>query len=190
MKFTEEMQDRIISFVEKNGLQPQPCGATLKSLCDFCGIDWKTFRRWEQNAEFAERLSCAREKFAATLLQDLESSLIRSAKGAEVKKIREEAKAEISEIKKEDGTKETKIGALKTTKALRETYQQAPDVRALQFALSNLAPDRWKLKQETTVQAGQGVQISMNLSQPALEGLTTALEDGAQPRAPKEEVSL
>ena len=34
MKFTKEMQDRIIKWVELNGLYPQPCGATVQSLCE------------------------------------------------------------------------------------------------------------------------------------------------------------
>ena len=189
MKFTKEMQDRIIEWVELNGLQPQPCGATLQALCRACGFSDETFYRWTKNPKnvaFVERLSRAREKFSSSVLLDLESSLLRSAKGAEVKHTKEKAKAERIEIVHTDGTKETRIGELKTVEAYRDTYIGAPDVRALQFALSNLAPDKWKLKQETTVQA-QGVNIDLKLSQPALEGLSAALEDGAMPRKPKDE---
>lgn len=186
MKFTKEMQDRIVAWVETNGLQPQPLGATLHALCEAVGIDRNTFYRWQKKEAFSARLSRAREDFASRQLVSLESSLLRAALGAEVKHTKEKAKAERIDIVHTDGTKETRIGELKTVEAYRDTYIGAPDVRALQFALSNLAPDKWKLKQETTVQA-QGVNIDLKLSQPALEGLSAALEDGAMPRKPKDE---
>lgn len=186
MKFTKEMQDRIIKWVELNGLYPQPCGATLQSLCEACGISWDSFRRWEKKDEFAERLSRARAKFAATVEVSIVNSLVRNAKGAEIKRVKEKAKAERVEIVKEDGSKETRIGELKTVEAYRETYTAPGDTRAAQFLLTNLAPDRWKLKQETTVQA-QGVEISMSLPQEAIDGINHAIETGGKPRPPKDE---
>ena len=186
MKFTKEMQDRIISWVEQNGLQPQPCGATLISLCRACGIDPKTFHKWEQKSAFSADLTRARATFAESHLVQLENDLIRAAHGAEVKHVKEKAKAEVITIVHKDGSKETRMGELKTVEAFRDTYVGAPDVRALQFALSNLAPDKWKLKQETTLQA-QGVNIEMTLPQEAIDGLNHAIETGAKPRAPKDE---
>lgn len=186
MKFTKEMQDRIISWVEQNGLQPQPCGATVVDLCRACGIDRKTFYNWEKKSTFSTALSRARATFAESHLVQLENDLIRAAHGAEVKHVKEKAKAEVITIVHKDGSKETRLGDLKTVEAFRDTYVGAPDVRALQFALSNLAPDKWKLKQETTLQA-QGVNIEMNLPQEAIDGLSHAIETGAKPRTPKDE---
>lgn len=186
MKFTKEMQDRIIAWVELNGLYPQPCGGTLQALCAACGITWDTFKKWEKKSDFSERLSRAREKFASSLVLDLENALVRAAKGAEIKHTKEKAKADRIEIVHKDGSKETRTGDLKTVEAFRDTYIGAPDVRALQFALSNLAPDKWKLKQEHTVDTG-GANIQMTISQQAADGLSKAMETGARPRAPKDE---
>lgn len=186
MKFTKEMQDRIIKWVELNGLYPQPCGATLQSLCEACGISDFSFRKWEKNSAFSERLSRARAKFAATVEVSIVNSLVRNAQGCDIKKVREKAKAEKIEITRPDGSKELRIGELKTVEAYRETYSAPGDTKAAQFLLTNLAPERWKLKQETTLQA-QGVNIEMSLPQEAIDGLSHAIETGAKPRTPKDE---
>ena len=189
MKFTKEMQDRIIRWVELNGLYPQPCGATVQSLCEACGISDTTFERWQsspKNVAFVERLSRARAKFAATVEVSIVNSLVRNAKGCDIKRVKEKAKAEKIEITREDGSKEIRIGELKTVEAFRETYSAPGDTKAAQFLLTNLAPERWKLKQETTLQA-QGVNIEMSLPQEAIDGLSHAIETGAKPRAPKDE---
>lgn len=186
MKFTKEMQDRIVAWVELNGLYPQPCGATLQSLCEACGISDVTFWRWEKNATFATRLSRARAKFAATVEVSIVNSLVRNARGAEVKRVKEKAKAERIETVYPDGRKELRTGELKTVEAYRETYSAPGDTKAAQFLLTNLAPERWKMKQETTLQT-QGVEINMTLPQEAIDGLTKAIETGAKPRAPKDE---
>lgn len=186
MKFTKEMQDRIIKWVELNGLYPQPCGATIQSLCEACGISDRSFENWAKNAAFSERLSRARAKFAATVEVSIVNSLVRNAQGCDIKKVREKAKAEKIEITRPDGSKELRIGELKTVEAYRETYSAPGDTKAAQFLLTNLAPERWKLKQETTLQA-QGVNIEMSLPQEAIDGLSHAIETGAKPRTPKDE---
>ena len=189
MKFTKEMQDRIIEWVELNGLYPQPCGATVQSLCKACGISDTTFDRWtsdEKNVAFMERLTRARAVFAATVEVSIVNSLVRSAQGADIKRIKEKARAETIEVTRPDGSKEKRIGELKTVEAYRETYSAPGDVRAAQFLLTNLAPERWKMKQEHTLEA-TGVEVKMELPQAAIDGLSRAIETGAQPRAPKDE---
>ena len=186
MKFTKEMQDRIVKWVELNGLYPQPCGATLQSLCDACGISWDSFKKWEKKPDFSERLTRARAKFAATVEVDIVNSLVKSAKGARIERIKEKAKAERIVETDKDGNKTERIGELKTVEAYRETYSAPGDVKAAQFLLTNLAPDRWKMKQEHTVET-TGAQITMNVTQAAFDGLSKALETGAKPRPPKDE---
>ena len=186
MKFTKEMQDRIVKWVELNGLYPQPCGATLQSLCDACGISWDSFKKWEQKPDFSERLSRARAKFSATVEVDIVNSLVKSAKGPRIERIKEKAKAERIVETDKDGNKTERIGELKTVEAYRETYSAPGDVKAAQFLLTNIAPDRWKLKQEHTLEA-TGVNIEMSLPQEAIDGLQHAIDTGAQPRQPKEE---
>lgn len=189
MKFTKEMQDRIVKWVELNGLYPQPCGATVQSLCEACGFSDTTFERWTSNPKnvaFVERLSRARAKFAATVEVSVVNSLVRCAKGAEIKHVKEKAKAEHIKITYPDGRTEERLGELKTVEAFRDVYSAPGDVKAAQFLLTNIAPDRWKMKQEHTVET-TGAQITMNVTQAAFDGLSKALETGAKPRPPKDE---
>lgn len=186
MKFTKEMQDRIIKWVELNGLYPQPCGATLQSLCEACGIDWHTFKKWEAKSDFSEALSRAREKFAATVEVSIVNSLVKSAREKKTERIREKKKAETIELVDAKGNRTKTIGPLKTVEAYRDSYTEPGDVKAAQFLLTNLAPDRWKMKQEHTVST-QGVDIDMHITAEAKEGLDHAFETGAQPRAPEGE---
>lgn len=186
MKFTKEMQDRIVKWVELNGLYPQPCGATRQSLCNHCGIDDKTLKRWEQNSAFSARLSCARAKFAATVEVEIVNALVKNATGPKIERIKEKAKAEKIVETDKDGNKTERIGELKTVEAYRETYSAPGDTKAAQFLLTNLAPERWKLKREHTVDT-TGAQITMNITQEAFDGLSKAIETGAKPRAPKGE---
>ncbi len=45
MKLNAAKIQEAAAWVEKNGLHPQPCGATLRSFCKAMGISDETFRR-------------------------------------------------------------------------------------------------------------------------------------------------
>ncbi len=138
------------AWVEKNGLFPQPCGASLRQFCEAMGIDDATYRRWLKKADFADALTRARERFRITTVRDVENALVKAARGVDFTKVKEEAKAEkVVEFDPKTGKKirET-TGQLKTVKATRETYYYPPNVEAAKFVLTNMAPDDWKLKQE------------------------------------------
>lgn len=162
MKFTKEMQDRIIAWVELNGLYPQPCGATLSELCKSCGITWDTFKKWEQNSDFSERLTHAREKFASTVEVDIVNALVKAAKGVDFTKEKQEYKAQvIKEYDKDTGKKVKEYLGEKPVqvRATSESFYYPPDVKAAQFVLTNMAPERWKMKQEQTIVAPEGVKF-------------------------------
>ena len=36
------------AWVERNGLHPQPCGATIREFCKAMGISDENFRRWQE----------------------------------------------------------------------------------------------------------------------------------------------
>lgn len=167
MKFTKEMQDRIIRWVELNGLYPQPCGATISELCKAVGISDETFSRWtdpNKNVDFVDRLTCAREKFASTVEVDIVNALVKAAKGVDFTKIKEEARAEkVVEYDPKTGKKvRERMGELKTVKAYRETVYFPPDVKAATFVLTNIAPDRWKNKQDTAITTPQGITFHVH----------------------------
>ena len=176
------------AWVEKNGLHPQACGATIKDFCKAMGIDRATFGRWGKNATFASALTRAREVFAQTTVREVSNALVKAARGVDFTKIKEEAKAEtIVEFDPQTGKKiRERTGELKTVKAYRETVYFQPDTKAAMFVLTNLDPENWKNKQEHTLEA-TGVNIQMELPQEAIDGLSHAIDTGAQPRPPKEE---
>lgn len=177
------------AWVERNGLHPQPCGATLRDFCKAMGINDATYRRWQNNADFADALTRARELFRINTVREVENALVKAARGVDFTRIKEEAKAEV--VKEYDPKTGKKVkeytGELKTVKATRETMYYPPDIKAAIFVLTNMAPDTWKQKQETTLQ-GNGGPIAITLADnAAMEGLKKALETGAKPRKPENE---
>ena len=177
------------AWVERNGLHPQACGATIKDFCAAMGISDETFRRWQDNVAFVEALNRAREVFRVTTIKEVENALVKAARGVEFTREKTEAKAEkVVEYDPKTGKKVREyMGEAKVVRATRETMYYPPDVKAAIFVLTNMAGDAWKQKQETTLQGGgQPVQLSLN-NPAALAGLKKALATGAIPRKPKDE---
>lgn len=189
MKLTHDMMERIRAFVELNGLYPQPCGATLTELCKTCMICWDTFKEWEKKPEFSEMLKSAREKFAETTEITLVNSLVRAATGQDFVREKQEATAQV--VKEYDPKTGKKIKEYTTKevvpkKMTKETIFVPPSVDAAKFLLTNMSPDRWKLKHETAINTG-GQTIALQLTPKATQGLELALSTGAQPRKPLNE---
>ena len=153
MKLNAEKIQEAAAWVERNGLHPQPCGATLRDFCKAMGINDATYRRWQNNAEFADALTRARELFRINTVREVENALVKAARGVDFTRIKEEAKAEV--VKEYDPKTGKKVkeytGELKTVKATRETVYFPPNVEAAKFVLTNLAGDAWKIKQETAL---------------------------------------
>ena len=157
MKFTKEMQDRIIAFVELNGLYPQPCGATIASLCEACGFSRDIWEIWREDSVFSASLSRAREKFAQKTELRIVNSLVKAAEGVDYTKETNEATAQV--VTEYDPKTGKKIKSYTTDKlvpkkAKRENIYYPPNVDAAKFVLTNIAPDRWKNKQETSFGPG------------------------------------
>ena len=151
MKLTAEMKKHIREFVELNGLYPQHCGSPLKDLLKAVGIDWHTFKRWEENTDFADLLSRARATFAQQSEIEIVNALKRAALGIEFTEETSEATAQvIREYDPKTGkkVKEYTTDKLVPKKAKRKTVVIPPSVEAGKFMLKNLAPERWKDKQE------------------------------------------
>lgn len=149
------------AWVEKNGLHPQACGATVKDFCKAMGISTKTYERWQENVAFVDALTRARDVFAQTTVREVSNALVKAARGVDFTKIKEEAKAEkVVEFDPKTGKKVREyMGDLKTVKAYRETVYFPPDTKAAMFVLTNLDPENWKNKQDTTVHTPDGVRI-------------------------------
>ena len=190
MKLTKEMMERIEKWVEINGLYPQPCGATVQALCQACGFSDESYRRWSANVDFVEMLNRARAKFSATTEITLVNALVKAAAGVDYTKETNEATAQVvTEYDPKTGkkVKSYTTDQLVPKKAKRENIYFPPNVDAAKFVLSNLAPDRWRLKQEVTHQGGDA-PVNVTLNDPtAVKGLKKALETGAKPRKPEGE---
>lgn len=153
MKLNAEKIQEAAAWVERNGLHPQPCGATLRDFCKAMGITWDTYKKWCEKSEFSDALTRARELFRITTVREVENALVKAARGVDFTRIKEEAKADV--VKEYDPKTGKKVkeytGELKTVKATRETVYFPPNVEAAKFVLTNLAGDAWKIKQETAL---------------------------------------
>ena len=153
MKLNAEKIQEAAAWVERNGLHPQPCGASIRDFCKAMGIATRTYERWQDNVAFVAALTRARELFRINTVREVENALVKAARGVDFTRIKEEAKAEV--VKEYDPKTGKKVkeytGELKTVKATRETVYYPPNVEAAKFVLTNLAGDAWKIKQETAL---------------------------------------
>lgn len=187
MKLNEKLIRQMAAWVEDHGLFPEPCGASLREFCRVFGIDDASYRRWMKRADFADALACAREKFRTNTVHDVENALIAAAKGVDYEKVKQEGKQVPRVVKTYDPVtgklvREETIMEMVTTKAVKERVYFPPDVRAAQFVLTNLAPDRWKDKQEKDVKVnGQmtGVKIVVGDKETA-DALQAAIDANAE----------
>lgn len=140
MKYNAAKIAECVAWVEKNGLHPQRCGATLRKFQEAMGIDDATYRRWMQKAEFADALQRARETFTATTVEEVSNAVAQAARGAEYSIVTEERRRDAD-------------GNLVTIKATRKTFHEKPDMEAAKFLLTNMAGEDWRLKQEQTIKA-------------------------------------
>jgi len=131
------------AWVEKYGLYPQRCGAPVKEFCRAMRISHETLRRWRKNVHFVDALTRAQEKFSATVEASVENALIKAARG--YTRIREYW---------ENGT------------CIRETEQVPPDVNAIIFVLSNLAPERWSRNPAAPSTTGGALELHITLKGP------------------------
>ena len=161
MKLNADKIKEAAAWVEKNGLFPQACGASVKDFCKAMGISDETWRRWQKNVELVDALNRARELFKSQTIREVENALVKAAKGVDFTKVKEEAKAEkVVEYDPKTGKKVREyMGDVKVVKAVRETFYYPPDVKAAQFVLTNMAPEVWKNKQDTTVHTPEGMRI-------------------------------
>lgn len=140
MKYNAAKIAECVAWVEKNGLYPQRCGATMTKFYQAMGIDEKTWRNWSKKSEFSEAIQRAREVFTATTVEEVSNAVAQAARGAEYSIVTEE--------KRRDSE-----GNLITIKATRKTFHEKPDMEAAKFLLTNMAGEDWRLKQEQTIKA-------------------------------------
>lgn len=151
------------AWVEANGLYPQRCGAPVKLFCQAMNISYRTYIRWLDNAAFADALSRARDVFKQNTIVEVTNALVRAAKGVDCVKKRQELRPRIvKEYDPKTGklVREYQDGEPIPVKTYSESYYYPPDVKAAIFVLTNMDPDNWKNKQDTTA------DLNMNMEGP------------------------
>lgn len=192
MKLTAAKIKEAEEWVEKHGLHPQPCGASVGDFCKAMGIDPATYWRWGKLQQVQEALARARSKYATRIVRDVENALVKAALGIDAEETKEKAKAVDDVIREYDPVtgnliREHKTKKLVTMEATRTRRYFPPDVKAAQFVLTNMDPDTWKQKQEQTLRTPDGA-VNVTVGSPeAAAGLKRALETGAQPADPEQE---
>lgn len=195
MKLTLAKIKECAAWVEKHGLHPQPCGASIQDFCRAMGISDETHRRWSQKVEFVEALNAARDKYAAKIVFDVENALVKAALGLDAEETKEKAKAVDDVIREYDPAtgnlvREHKTKKLVTMEATRTRRYYPPDVKAAQFILTNMAAEHWRQKRDVNLGAQAGTTIEVKMADPAAAaGLQRALENGAQPAPPENETN-
>ena len=132
-KYSKEKIKGWADWVRNNGLIDYG-GARLRDFCNYAGIDYQTYYRWLENAEFAEAIKKAKEEYRDLLEQDIVKSLSNVAKGYEWTQSTTEYGYD-------------KMGNLYKKKHTTKTMREPANVGAAIFLLTNIAPGRWKNRQ-------------------------------------------
>jgi len=146
MKYNPQLVQEIRTWIEENGLIEHG-GATFKSLLDAFKVDQRTWYRWMERADFAEAITKAKQVFKGSLEKRLVDSLARAAQGYEGTFERTEYVSNAE-------------GKPMISKKIVEKKPVAPSVAANIFLLTNLAPDRWKNRQNQEVTGADGEPLS------------------------------
>ena len=186
MKLSPAKIKECAAWVEVNGLYPQRCGASIKLFCEAMGISLKTYQRWQANDLFVSELSRAREVFQQTTVRDVCNALVRAAKGVDFTKTKMEGRAQVvKEYDPKTGkkVKEYTTEKIVTVKSYKETVYFPPDVKAATFLLTNLDPEHWRNKQDTTSE----LNLTMDEAPVIMFGTTTAGDNEPKDPAPDPE---
>ena len=148
-KYNKDMVQACADWVRENGLIDYG-GATLTDFCNAMRIDNKTYYAWMEKTEFSESIKKAKEQFRDSLENDIVKSLANSAKGYEY----EQYTTEYTDVN----------GKPKIKKQVKKTVHIEPNVAAAIFLLTNLAPERWKNRQEnkTDLKADGTLGLTIN----------------------------
>ena len=145
MRYCKELTDEIAKWVRENGLMDYG-GAKLVELLKHFKINNDTYYEWMRKDEFSGAIKKAKEIFKSGLERDVVKSLANSAKGYEYTQV----------------TREYKDG--KEVKRTEKNIKVEPNVGAGIFILTNLAPEKWKNRQQVGNVGGNDDVIRVEVS--------------------------
>ena len=139
------------SWVEVNGLYPQPCGAPVSEFCKAMGITRETYRKWMKREELADALTKARETFRSSTVVEVVNKMKQRALGyneqLEDKHYKGQVVIEYDPVTGKK-VKEYLSGKAVLEKQVTRTVHHPPDVGAGIFLLTNLDPENWKNRRD------------------------------------------
>ena len=129
----KELWEDIRKWVEKNGIYPQRCGATITKFLQQFPIDRETYRDWledEKNTEFSEMIKRANEVFAQRFGELMENALVKLVTGFE----------DWEEM--QEGIPDGKGGVI-IKKMIRKKKIVPTNLGAITYLQCNMFPNRW-----------------------------------------------
>ena len=138
MKYNKEKIKECAAWVEEHGwYEDTPIGATQREFCKAMRITEDTLKKWEKKTDFSEAITRAKLSFRRKCINTAVNALLKRVEGYDVP------------LTSEDAIKDSS-GRLVTKSASRKMKHIPPDVDAIKFVLTNLDPEHWKNKQDTT----------------------------------------
>ena len=155
-KYNSQMVQACADWVRENGLIDFG-GATLTDFCKAMGIDDMSYYNWMKRTEFSEAIKNAKESFRESLEKDIVKSLANAAKGYEY----DQVTTEYTDVN----------GKPRIKKQVKKNVRVEPNVGAAIFLLTNLAPERWKNRQQQEVKVGDAKPMTMQEAEELIKSL-------------------
>lgn len=156
MKYCKELTAEMEKWVSENGLMEYG-GAKLSDFLKHFGINHDTYYEWMNKPEFSDAIKRAKAMFKSGLERDVVKSLANIAKGYEYTQTTKEYK-DAKEVKR-------------TVKNIKVE----PNVAAGIFILTNIAPEKWKNRQQVGNVGGNGDAIRVEVSGDGAQAVKEAI---------------
>jgi hypothetical protein len=161
MKYNKKIVKRICDLLSKDSY-------TIPEVCSLSDISETTYHEWKATKpEFAEAVARARDKFDEILVKEAKESLRKKVAGYEVE-----------EVKTVYVNSLTGKPTIKEQTKVKKHFQ--PDTAAIQFVLTNKAPEEYKNRQNTELTGKGGKDLlppARVLSKKEMKELLTELEN-------------
>lgn len=156
-KYSKKKVERICELISTDSY-------TIAEICKEVKISERTYYDWQsKNAEFADAIKKAQDKFDELLVVEAKKSLVKMIKGYSV----QEKRTVTSDTGKKDENNKP-IVKVKEHVVTEKHYQPNPTL--VIFTLTNRDPDNWKNRQDNKVSAEVGIKSNLeNLSDEQLQ---------------------
>jgi hypothetical protein len=145
-RYSKNMAEQICALISTDSY-------TIAEICEKVNISERTYYDWkDKNAEFAELIKKARNKFDELIVSEAKKSLIKMIRGYTVQ---EKKTVTVDTGKKDENGKP--IVKVKEHSVTDKHYQPVP--AAVIFALTNRDPENWKNKQTNEVTGKDGTPL-------------------------------